>query len=219
MIQAAVFDMDGLLIDSEPFWRKSHIEILGKYGFILTDDDVRTMAGHRTDEVVQNWKDRFGWKEPNNQIIEEQIVQNVKELISLNGFALPGVYTLIDLFESKKIPMAVASSSSPDLINAVLIHLNIKKHMSVIHSAKQEEFGKPHPGVFLTTAKKLDISPGECLVFEDSPSGVQAAISAGMKCIAVPEIPHDKSKFAYASLIVNSLNDVTWPTIKKLFKS
>jgi len=218
MIQAAIFDMDGLLIDSEPFWRKSHIEVLGNYGFIVTEDEVRVAAGKRTTDQVAVWQERFGWEEPSNETVTGEIVQNVMRLVHLNGIALPGVYHIIALLKERAIPMAVASSSASDLIDVVLQRLNVQKDMEFAHSAVHEPRGKPFPDVFLSTAKRLGVAPADCVVFEDSLNGIKAAKAAGMQCIAVPEKPYDPAKFHEADLIVDSLEQLDWGGIKSLWQ-
>jgi HAD superfamily hydrolase (TIGR01509 family) len=219
MIKAAIFDMDGLLIDSEPMWHASHIEALAKHDVIINEDDVRAMAGKRTDEVVRHWRETYNIEHVPNDSIEIDVVSRLIERVKLNGQSLPGVDHVIQIFESNKIPMAVASSSSPEIIEAVLNRLGIAKYMKLAYSAKNEQFGKPHPGVFLTTAKKLGVSSGECLVFEDSLSGIKAAKAAGMVCIAVPEpVNRHKPEFSIADLIADSLEDIDWSTITELVK-
>lgn len=218
MIQAAIFDMDGLLIDSEPFWRQSHREVVAAHGYEISEDDIRAMAGKRTDEVVRSWFDRFQWESPSAEEMEAEIVNKVIEHITINGQSLPGVQKVIAVLESQQIVLAVASSSSPPVIEAVLNKLGLSKHMKFAHSAVHEEFGKPHPAVFLTTAEQLNVSPTDCLVFEDSLNGVRAAKAAGMKCIAVPEQENqNKPDFNEADLVVNSLADVSWSDIQNLF--
>lgn len=113
--------------------------------------------------------------------------------------------------------MAVASSSSPEIIDAVLSKLQLEQHMALTHSAVYEEFGKPHPAVFLNTAKKLAVSPSHCLVFEDSVNGVRAAKAAGMLCVAVPEpVSLQEPAFQEADLTIASLVDVTWAQLASL---
>lgn len=220
MVEAVIFDMDGLLIDSEPFWRRAHIEVLGNYGFVVTEDDVRAAAGKRTGDQVDIWQQRFRWKSPSNTKVTQEIVSHVAELIHLNGEALPGVHSLIKLFNNHEVPMAVASSSAPQLIEVVLEKLDIKKYMRFAHSAENEVNGKPAPDVFLSTAKRLGVKSTNCVVFEDSLNGVKAAKAAHMKCIAVPEHPHLPSKFqeAGADKIVKNLEEVEWSTVVSLWK-
>lgn len=217
MIEAVIFDMDGLLIDSEPFWRASHIAAVAQHGAIITEDDVRVMAGKRTDEVVRHWRETKDLEYVPNEQLEADVVQAVITSVSKDGVELPGVRNLISLIEAHDIPMAVASSSSPEVIKAVLTKLDLFRHMAITYSAKHEEFGKPHPGVFLTTAKKLGVAAANCIVFEDALSGIRAAKAAGMKCIAVPELPNiEKLEFQAADIVVPSLKVVTWDMLTGL---
>lgn len=217
--KAAIFDMDGLLIDSEPFWRASHMAAVADHGVQITEDEVRLMAGRRTDEVVGHWRKTYDLNHITSDDLEARVVAKVIESIKLNGKELPGVKKIIKLLKSHDIPMAVASSSAPEIINVVLEKLVLHQHIQLAYSAKYEKFGKPHPGVFLTTAKKLGVQPADCLVFEDALSGVKAAKAAGMKCIAVPEKDNlNKQEMAtLADLIIPSLKDINWTTITKLF--
>jgi sugar-phosphatase len=217
MIEAAIFDMDGLLIDSEPLWRKSYMEVLGNYGFVVTEDEVRAIAGRRTRDQVALWHERFQWEQPSKEVVTDEIVQNAIKLIHLNGTALPGVYDIIDILKQHNMPMAVASSSSADLIDVVLERLDIRRDMEFAHSAEREANGKPFPDVFLSTAKKFGVAASNCVVFEDSLNGVRAAKAAGMKCVAVPERPHDAIKFQEADLIVASLEELGWSAIVRLW--
>lgn len=216
MIKAVIFDMDGLLVDSEPFWRKAHMTVVAEEGFTITEDDVREMAGRGTDHVVAEWGERFNWDASKNADITERIVKNVISRVAESGKALPGVYKLIETIKQQGIPMAVASSSSPELIEVTLKKLDVEKFMTVIRSTRDEKNSKPFPDVYLTVARLLDVEPSECLVFEDSLNGVKAAKAAGMRCIAVPELPYDSARFAEADMIVNSLEVVDWVTIQNV---
>lgn len=219
MIEAAIFDMDGLLIDSEPFWRQSHIEVLGRYGYVITEDDVRAAAGKRTGDQVALWQERFGWERPSNDVVTQEIVQNVARLIHRSGVALPGAHDLIDVLAQHNVPIAVASSSSAELIDIVLNRLGIAEKMQFAHSAEHEPRGKPFPDVFLSTAVRLGVAAAQCVVFEDSLNGVLAAKAAGMKCIAVPEQPHSVQEFSHADLVVPSLEVLDWPAIEALWQN
>ncbi len=199
MLQAIIFDMDGLLIDSEPIWREAEKEIFAEVGITLTDEMCFTTVGLRIDEVVNHWHSKFPWKNPSQEIIKEKVIDKVIELILQKGEILPGVIQTIEYFHSKNYPLAIASASSMRIIDAVIKKLKIKKYFTIIHSAEFEEFGKPHPAVFISTAKKLNVLPQNCLVFEDSLNGVIAAKAARMKVIAVPEnIHYDDPRFTVA---------------------
>lgn len=189
-IQAALFDMDGLLIDSEPLWQDAEIEVFASYGLLLTREDCRRTMGRRVDEVVAYWQAQhpgLGTGDAAIQHVATEIVDRVVALIQKKGAPMPGVQHALDTCSNLGLRCAVASSSYERLIQAVVEHLDINHRFEVLYSAQYEAQGKPHPGVFLTTAAKLGVAPEACVVLEDSPNGVRAALAAGMRCIAVPD--------------------------------
>lgn len=200
--------MDGLLIDSEPLWEEAEIEVFTKIGIPLTSDMTKQTMGMRVDEVVQHWYSRYPWQNPTQQEVQADVVAKVIELIKQKGTPRSGVKEIVAFFAEKKLPIAIASSSLTEIITAVLEKLEIKDSLNAICSAEHEPYGKPHPGVYITTAKKLDVLPEFCLAFEDSPNGVLAAKAAKMKCVAVPdEKMRDDKKFCIADLVINSLTE------------
>ena len=121
---------------------------------------------------------------------------------------MEGLEYILSFFESHNITLALASSSKVQIIETVLEKLKIKNRFKLYHSAQFEKQGKPHPAVFITTAKKLGVEPSNCLVFEDSINGVISAKAAGMKVVALPDkyLTGD-DKFKIADLIISSLNE------------
>ena len=208
MIRAVIFDMDGLLINSEPFWARAELEIFPKYGVNLTIDDCKMMQGVSIREVVAYWHKKFPWTGPSIEQVAQDITARVEQLIVEQGELLPGVVEVLEFFRNKNIPMAVASSSNPELIELVLRRFEIIDYFKFFHSAKFEKAGKPAPDVFLTTAIKLDVLPQECLVFEDSYNGVLAAKRANMTVVAVPYPENfNDSRFDIADVKLRSLKD------------
>lgn len=205
MIEAVIFDMDGLLINSEPFWKEVEIEVFDKVGVPLTVEKCEQTVGLRIDEVVHFWYEQFPWDNYSKAAIEREIVDKVIQRIEQEGEPLSGVYDVIELFWNKKMPMAIASSSHLRLIEAVVNRLKLKGFFQVIHSAEFENYGKPHPATFISTAQKLQVEPTKCLVFEDSLNGVIAGKAARMTTIAVPEVVD--SRFIIADKVLDSLKD------------
>lgn len=179
--------MDGLLIDSEPFWKIAEKDAFSSVGLELSQEDMNKTMGTRIDEVVGYWFHERPWKGASQKDIEAAIVDRVMELVKSEGKTRAGAIDTLDFFENKGLPMAVASSSSMEIINTVVDALDIRHYFVELFSAEHESHGKPHPGVFISTANHLQAKPQQCLVFEDSPSGVLAAKAAKMKCIAIPE--------------------------------
>lgn len=200
-----IFDMDGLLIDSEPFWRTAEIAVFNALGIPFTEDMCRETVGMRIDEVVKYWNKKLFLAMPimatANDIVDELISQ-----VKRDGKALPGVYTTLETLAQHKRKTALASSSSMRIIEGVVEQLNIQNYFQVLHSAESEEFGKPHPAVFLSTARMLDSQPANCIVYEDSKNGMKAGLAAGMKTIIIPEFPephlewHDEAHGKWRSL-------------------
>jgi mannitol-1-/sugar-/sorbitol-6-/2-deoxyglucose-6-phosphatase len=183
---AVIFDMDGVLIDSEPFWRIAESRALQGAGVPMQEEDGVLTMGLRTDEVVEYWYLRHPWKSPSRKEVEAEIVEGVIALIEERGSAMPGVTEAIDLLAAAGIPVAVATSSATEIIDAVLGTLGIAEAFRVVQSAEHEPYGKPHPAVYIECARRLGIPPERCLAIEDSPNGVLAAKAARMTCIAIP---------------------------------
>lgn len=207
---SVIFDMDGLLIDSEPLWVRAEIEVFGSVGVSLSEEDCAKTKGLRIDDVVAHWHGIHRWSSASPRDVEQRLVARVAELVRSEGRALPGVASAIAAARAITSDIALASSSPRILIDAVLDRLELRSAFSVVHSAENEPYGKPHPGIFLTTAKSLGVAPTECIVLEDSLTGVLAAKAARMTCIAVPERhPDHDPRFVIADRIVGSLEAVT----------
>ena len=209
MSKAVIYDMDGVIINSEPLWREALIHCFNKVGFDFTQDKCRTTQGMRLIEVVEYWFADQPWKGKSIEDVETDILTKVTELIMQKGIAMDGVNKSIELFKAKGYRVALASSSATSLINAVLDKLGLSDAFEVINSAENLAFGKPHPEIFIKTAKQLGVKPNNCWVIEDSFHGVLAGKAALMKVIAIPddEAKNDK-RFAIADYQLNSLSEI-----------
>lgn len=206
---AVIFDMDGLIIDSEPLWHEAEISILGGLGVPLVDASCRKTKGMFVNEVTSYWFDRFPWSGPEPDEVADQVVEAVMRLVVEKGTLKPGAKKAVQACRRSGLAMAVASSSAYRLISLVLEKFSLHDQFDVVHSAQDEPYGKPHPGVFLTAAAKIGVPPQACLVWEDSPAGVLAAKSARMTCVAVPEYEEREDRvFGVADLVIASLDDV-----------
>lgn len=209
MIKAVIFDMDGLLIDSEPLWRKAEIEIFSKVGVELTEEDCKETMGYRLNEVVDLWFSRHQWKGLSKKEVEEAILQRVSELILSEGTRMAGVEEAIESCINFNLKIAIASSSPMKLIMSVVQLLGMERSFDVLHSAEFEPYGKPHPAVFISTSNKLGVSPHNCLVLEDSLHGVIAGLAAKMKVIAIPDTQQfSNPQFQVADCVLNSLEQL-----------
>lgn len=209
--------MDGLLINSEPFWQQAEIEIFDTVGLKLTRAMCEQMMGLRIDEVVHHWYEYQPWEGPSQEEIKDQIIDRLIGLIGEKGKLMEGVEYIIQFFSDKEIKMSIASSSNMRIIEFVVEKFELAKHLEVIHSAEFEKCGKPHPDIFIHTAQKLGVNPIDCLVFEDSFNGVIAAKAARMKVVAIPEPnAYPQSRFDIGDLKLRNLQefgDEQWESI------
>ena len=201
--------MDGLLIDSEILWHEAELEILGDLGVPLSRDACRGTKGMFVGEVTEYWFAQYPWAGPTPSEVAVTIVDRVIALLLSKGELKPGAEYAIGLCEERELRLAVASSSQYRLIDTALEHFGLRHHFALVHSAEDEQWGKPHPAVFLTAAAKLGAAPRRCLVWEDAPAGVLAAKAASMACIAVPEHGEEhRPAFALADVVLSSLLDM-----------
>jgi sugar-phosphatase len=207
-IAGVIFDLDGLLIDSEPIWRQAEIEIFGHLGLELTDDDVRETMGLRIDEAVRHWWERFPWAAPAPAEVAARITARVAELVAAEGRPMPGALEAVSLCVRALIPVAVCSGSSEVVMVAALRRLGLESDIAAWHSAEFEAYGKPHPGAYLTTAAKLGLDPLDCLAVEDSFNGAIAAKAARMRVVVVPEPATRASpRWGFCDACIDSLEE------------
>jgi len=205
-VGAVVFDLDGLLIDSEPFWRQAEIECFAAVGLHLTEDQTRQTMGLRIDDAVRHWWERSPWEGMSPVQMERAVTARVAELIESRGEPMPGAREVISLCHGRGIPMAVCSGSYAVVIEAALDRLGITDATSAWHSAEWEPLGKPHPGAYLSTAAKLKVDPTTCLAFEDSFNGAISAKAARMRVVAVPEpAARNSPRWGFCDLVLGSL--------------
>lgn len=207
ILKTFIFDMDGVIIDSEPFWRQAQIEILLKYNTTITVADcIQHTMGKRIDDVARTWCQLHSLK-VNPQLLEQEIITAVAHLISEKGNAKTGLYELLDFLKENNYQIALATSSSQPIIKAVFNRLSIAHYFDIVCSADDEVYGKPHPAVYLKVAKKLGVQPSNCLVLEDSVTGLIAAKAASMKTIVIPEDKTDL-RFSLADKTLTSMLEV-----------
>ena len=215
-VEAVIFDMDGILIDSEPLWRIAEVEAVNAAGVPITLQDAVETTGLRTDEVVEYWYARYPWDTLPKKEIEARIISRLIALVRERGGPTPGALAALDLLGAH-YPLAIASSSASEIIAAVMETLDIAGRFVLTQSAEHEPFGKPHPGVYIEAARRLGVEPWRCLAIEDSPNGVIAAKAARMKCIAIPDPAlRDDRRFNAADAIVSSLNEVDLNLVRQL---
>ena len=205
MFRAAIFDMDGLLIDSEPCWRQAEREVFGSVGVEITDDMARATAPLTTREVTEHWYRLRPWRGRTLEEVEASVIARVGDLIRARPRALPGVLDALAACADLGWRVALASNSPKVLCQLVLAELGISRSFDLVVSADDVARGKPDPAIYRHAALLLGFEPRECLVFEDSPGGVRAARAAGMHVIAVAGTPQAFAADAAPHLTLASL--------------
>ncbi len=179
--------MDGVLIDSEPWWNVALQVGFRTVGLEMSEEMCEETMGARLNEVVNYRVKKHGLDASLSEIIEQRIEDEIIHLVNTKAGILPGVKEAISMLKEANYPLAIASSSPHRLINAVIKKLDYSHDFDGVFSAQDDDMGKPHPSVYLRCAISLGVAPSECIVIEDSVNGMVAAKAAGMKVIVVPD--------------------------------
>lgn len=213
MLKAVIFDMDGVIVDSEPFHFEVDKRVLKKCGFIANDDILNPYVGVSNPEMWKDLKDKYNLNLSVEELLKLQSELRMDALNETKIVAIDGIKELLNELKQNKIITAVASSSSRFFIEAILETIRIRKYFTVILSGEEVQRGKPYPDIFLKTAEMLRVTPQECVVIEDSTNGVKAALSAGMKCIGYANLNSGVQDLSNASTIVDSICKINYDFI------
>ncbi|MCE0494491.1 HAD family hydrolase [Vibrio salinus] len=201
-----VFDMDGVLLDSEPYWRRAQIDLLSRFGVIITEKDcIRYTMGKRIDDISEFWIVRFHL-DVSRSHFAEQLLNMTAALIRTHAEARKGIDQLIGFLQHHGFRIALATSSSRPIISAVLNKLGLNDVFELTLSADSVENGKPAPDIYLDVCHQLKVEPENAFALEDSLTGVTAAVRAGVTTIAIPE--KVTPEFYIASHQVSDIEDV-----------
>lgn len=215
--KAVIFDMDGVILDSEPLHSLSIERALIAYGKkpVFNDQGVIHEVGSDGNEsaarILADYEIPDSLKEFRNKrrkIFEEIIKEKLEPL--------PGVIELLKLLEKNNYRIGLASNRFLDHILIILDNLGIKESFDVIVGPSDARRPKPEPDIYIDTAKEMSVESNECVAIEDSETGVAAAVGAGMKVIAVPNKFTKHQDFSKAAAIVNSLHEINLQTITSL---
>ncbi len=209
-LEAVIFDMDGLLIDSEPVWNKARVAMAANHGYAWSAHDHQAVMGVSTGTWVRYMQEKLGL-DMATQAVENTIIQHMVAYYKTEGVPyLPGAVEAVDLARAS-VPIAIASGSHPALIEAVSSDAALSGKFQVVLSADEVGKGKPEPDVYLEAAKRLGVNPANCLCLEDSGNGILAGKAAGMRVVAVPDerFPPSAEKLAEADIVLHTLEDFT----------
>lgn len=208
-IEAVIFDMDGVLVDSEPFHIQNEKMMFKKLGLDISEEEHAGYMGAATDVM---WTQIINDKNLTLDIAETTALTISESLPFLRSLPkidpMPGLIDLLEKLKAMQIPLAVASSSDPETIEIILGKSGLKKYFKYAVSSVEAGKSKPEPDVFLHAAKSLNISPENCLVIEDSKNGVKAAKAAKMFCIAYSGASTEEQDTRGADLYINHFSEI-----------
>ena len=204
--------MDGLLINSEPFWKRAERESFAEVGIHITEEMSKVTAPMTTAEVAAHWYAFRPWEGRGTHDLERAVISRVRDLIGRHADALPGVRDVLSACRSRGWRVGLASNSPFVLCKHVVAALGLHGTFDAILSADQVPRGKPAPDIYLETALSMGVPPARCLVFEDSPSGVRAAREAGMTVVAIPSLGQTFGSTSHAPHAIFPSLSAFWKT-------
>jgi HAD superfamily hydrolase (TIGR01509 family) len=215
---AVIFDMDGVLIDSEPIHYEIEKRLFDKLGITVPEEVHKTYLGAAGDFMYEDIKSRFGLSASTDELLEFDDVFRCAYFKNLVELRLnEGVFDLLNEVKSAGIKMGVATSSSPGLTNILLKRCRIQSLFDVIITTSEAGKSKPAPDVYLRAAQRIGVSPANCIVFEDSPKGLSAANSAGMYCIAIQTNSTQVEELYAADMLIDTFSVITAERLFKIF--
>ncbi|MCX8960082.1 hexitol phosphatase HxpB [Erwinia psidii] len=186
-VLAAIFDMDGLLIDSEPLWEQAEMEIFIQLNVDLSKrSELPDTHGMRIDQVVQMWYATFPWEGADRQDVIQRIIARAADLIEEHRPLLPGVEQALQRCQAEGLKIGLASASPLFMLEKVMDMFNLRHYFEVLVSAEALPFSKPHPQVYLNAAERLGVDPLSCVTLEDSFYGMIATKAARMRSVVIP---------------------------------
>ncbi len=214
-----VFDLDGLLVDSERVQAMAFNAVLAPYGIELSDDDFAMFVGYSTAQNFNDLAGRHSKLAPHVQEILAAKDRAYAELVETHMKPMPGAVELVRMLHASQVSMAVASSSYRVDVEACLCLVGLSNLLPTLSPGDEVARTKPAPDVYLRAVQLLGIPAASCVALEDAEAGVRAAKTAGLKCIAVPNRYTLRHDFSAADLVLESLEALTLPAILALLQT
>jgi len=186
-VLAAIFDMDGLLIDSEPLWERAELDVFAALGGdVSRRGELPETVGLRIDQVVRMWYEAFPWNGPDQAEVTQRVLSRALTLVEEQRPLLPGVEHALQLCRDNGLKVGLASASPMHMLERVLEMFNLRHYFDILASAESLPWSKPHPQVYHDAAAKLGVDPLNCVTLEDSLNGMIATKAARMRSIVIP---------------------------------
>jgi len=215
-LKAVIFDMDGVLIDSEPLHLESDLLLLGKYKVDVPEHYLEKYVGTTGSSMWEEIRNEFGIETELQEILNAALSLKLKLLKKGSHAAIDGIPELLKDLHAKKILVGVASSSPSMFIKEVLKRIGVERYVDTWISGENVDKGKPEPDIFLRMAELFGVEPSQCVVVEDSRNGVLAARRAGMKCIGFRNPNSGNQDIAKADLVIEGIGELSEKSIRAL---
>ncbi len=217
MLKAVIFDMDGVIIDSEPTHMKLESETYKELGIEVSREEHHTFVGTTSHYMWEALKNKYKLNQTLKELVEHDRNIYFKYLQSdeCEIILIDGVKELIKDLNANGVKLAIASSSPLNVIESIAKKFQIEEYFEVFVTGDNVKRSKPEPDIFLFASEKLGVSPKKCVVIEDSHNGVLAAKKAGMKCVGINSDPEGSQDISMADIVINSFNEVNYEKLSK----
>ena len=215
MIRAVVFDLDGLMFDTEDLFFRVASEALAERGKSFTPDIMKQFIGRRADEVVQLWQTLAGVEDPVEDFLED-VRRRFYDVVDTVVHPMPGLFVLLDRLHRLALPAAVATSSRHSYADRLLVRHGLRDRFDFVLASEDVTRGKPDPEIYRLAATRFSVPAPTMLVLEDSAAGIAAAKGAGAVAVGVPHEHSPEEGLRAADVLITRLDD---PTLLQLIES
>lgn len=218
MFKCVIFDMDGVIIDSEPIHFEVEKRLLKDLGVAVSHEESHSFVGTASREMWSHLKGKYKLDRSVEELVEMEKTSYMDHLLSQENLKpIPGVAELIEELYRNRVELVVASSASIEEIEVVLEKFNLARFFKTKVSADEVESGKPAPDTYLYAAQMTGADPEAYIAIEDSKNGVKAAKSAGMRCIGFKNPNSGRQDLSSADTIINSFSEINYQRLPEIY--